>query len=105
MPPTCQRRPVGGAAADALAVDGTAACTPSRHQGQDVEGARFRRLIRHLHNLGPRATGELLSQLGRVHGLQREIWGMLEEYGALNPAAVERLGGKDWAPPPIEVVP
>jgi hypothetical protein len=65
---------------------------------------RFRRLVAHLHRLGVRPTGELLAKLGRDHDLADEILVMLEEYSALDAAAVARLGGDDWPPVPIEVV-
>jgi hypothetical protein len=66
---------------------------------------RFRRLSQHLHSLGPRPLGEFLLELGRVHGLEREIVGMLEEFAALDPLLVERLEARNWPAPPIEVVP
>jgi hypothetical protein len=49
-------------------------------------------------------VGELLTELGRVHSLEREIAGLLEEYAALDPAAVERLDARDYPPTPLEVV-
>jgi hypothetical protein len=65
--------------------------------------ARFRSLIRHLHGLGPRATGEFLAELGRVHSLEREIVGLLEEFAALDPLLVDACDGRDWPPLPLEV--
>ena len=65
---------------------------------------RFRRLVRHLHQLGPYALGAFLGELGRVHSLEREIGGMLEEYSQINPALVDVCGGRDWAPPVLWAV-
>ena len=66
---------------------------------------RFQRLVPRLHQLGVRPTGELLAKLGREHGLAGEILIMLEAYAALDPGAVDRLGGRDWAPPVLDPVP
>jgi hypothetical protein len=83
----------------------TTDCNAARGRIQDLRGSlRFRHLTQHLHGLGVRPTGEFLAQLGRAHSLEREIVSMLEEYAALDPALVERLGGRDWPPQLLEVV-
>jgi hypothetical protein len=62
---------------------------------------RFQRLTQHLHRLGPRPVAELLLELARDHGLEGAIMAKLEVYSTLAPSLVERLGGRDWAPPPL----
>jgi hypothetical protein len=78
---------------------------PTIAKNQMVGRPRFRRLVHHLHDLGGRPTGEFLTELGRAHGIDHEIADLLEQYAALDPALVERLGGRDWAPRALEPVP
>jgi hypothetical protein len=62
---------------------------------------RFRRLVEHLHQLGPRLVGELL--LAAERGIEDEILARLERYGRLDPAMVATIEARDWPPPPIRV--
>ena len=62
---------------------------------------RFRRLIDHLHRLGPKPLSELLRELvGTDDGLQADTLFLLEKYGALDPEIVRALGA-DTFPPSI----
>ena len=83
--------------------DDSAHDKPKIARNQAFDGLRFRHLIHHLHDLGPRPTGEFLAELGRRYD-EREIAHQLEQYGVLDPAAVERLGGRDFPAPPLEPV-
>ena len=57
------------------------------------DALRFRRLVRHLHRLGPRPTGELLLEVSddRDRLLER-----LEDYARFSPVQVAELGADDW---------
>ena len=54
---------------------------------------RFRRLVRHLHRLGPRPVGELLLE---VAADQDELLRRLEDLARWDPAVVAWLGADDW---------
>src|SRR5687767_6839168 len=66
--------------------------------------ARFRHLVRRLHELSPRALGELLLELGRVHSIEADVTWRLERIAALDPATVVRLGGCGWPRMPLAAV-
>jgi hypothetical protein len=67
---------------------------------------RFRRLIRHVHGLGPRPCAELILRLERDHGIDRQaILGLLEEFAEVTPALVRWAGARDWPQVPLEPVP
>ena len=70
--------------------------SPAARFSQDP---RFQLLTQRLHRLGERATGELLLELARDHGIERDILARLEIYADLDPAIVARLGARDWPPP------
>jgi hypothetical protein len=53
---------------------------------------------------GPAPTGEWLADGGRVLSIERGIANRRKRYGTLNPAAVERVGGRHRPALPIEVV-
>ena len=57
------------------------------------DALRFRRLVRHLHRLGPRPTGELLLEVAddRDRLLER-----LEHLARFTPAQIAALGADDW---------
>ena len=71
------------------------------------DDAVFEQNIRRLHRLGPRPVGELLREVLRA--VDREtadhIRGRLSVYAALNPEIVSALGGNDFPPWPLRVVP
>ncbi len=67
--------------------------------------ARFHRLIDHLHQLGPRPVAELLTELvGTDEQARRDVLGLLEKYGGLDPALVHALGGSGFPAPPLHEV-
>jgi hypothetical protein len=104
-----ERRPGGGGAAHEMV------CAHSRSRRERPPQApppscaqradpRFRRLVAHIHDLGPRATGELLLEIGRAYGIEDDIARGLEIYGEIDPELVVALGADRWPPPPIHVV-
>ena len=67
--------------------------------------ARFRRLVDHLHRLGPRPLAELLTELvGTDEQARRDVFHLLEKYGGLDPALVRVLGGSGFPAPPLHEV-
>ena len=79
---------------------------PSRRRRpvrQSVTGplfdARFRQLIDHLHQLGPRPISELLRELiGRDEQVCTDLFLLLERYYRLDPSAVEAVGSDRFTP-------
>ncbi len=69
-------------------------------------GARlhFRRQVERLHRLGPRATAELLAELGAERGIQTVIDQKLDTYAQLDPEALEATGMSDFWPLPLHEV-
>lgn len=65
---------------------------------------RFRRKVRRLHSLGPRAVGELLAEVGAERGVQTIIEQKLAQYADLDPATLEAMGGEDFWPVPVQEV-
>ena len=70
-----------------------------------VGDLRFRRQVEHLHRLGPRATAELLAEIGVERSIMTIIDRKLATYAGLDPAAVEAIGGGDFWPAPLREVP
>ncbi len=67
---------------------------------------KFRRLVDHLHQLGPRPVAELLTELvGRDEQARRDVFHLLEKYIGLDPALVRALGGSGFPAPPLHEVP
>lgn len=58
--------------------------------------AEFRRNVAHLHELGPRAVGAFLNEIGTARLLRTEIEALLRRYRRLNPEVVAALGGRWW---------
>lgn len=69
-----------------------------------VTDLRLRRGAEHLCRLGPRATAELLAELGARHGIRDEIARSLEAYRRLSPEMLH-LAGADRFPPCLVEVP
>ncbi len=69
-------------------------------------GARlhFRRQVERLHRLGPRATAELLAEIGAERGIQTVIDQKLDTYIELDPEVLETAGGDVFSPLPIHEV-
>ena len=68
---------------------------------QVVADLRFRRQVQRLHQLGPRATAELLAEIGAERGIGTIIDQKLDTYVELNPAAIEAAGGDTFWPVPL----
>lgn len=66
----------------------------------DITDLRFRRLVEHLHGLGPRALGEFLAGL-RSH---EKVANNLETFAKLTPEMLAVTGGDDWPPRPLHAV-
>lgn len=58
----------------------------------------------HVHELGPRAVGELLHEIGQRFGATPEILDLLDDWRALNPETLRALGG-DQFPRQLRAVP
>ncbi len=83
---------------------GGAAASPGRHDPAPAE-IKFRRLVAHLHQLGPRPVAELLTELvGTDEQARRDVFHLLEKYGGLDPALVRVLGGSGFPAPPLHEV-
>ncbi len=71
-----------------------------------VAGLAFRRKVERLHGLGPRATAELLAELGAERSIMTLIDQKIDRYAELEPEALEVTGGDDfWQTPLREVRP
>jgi hypothetical protein len=62
---------------------------------------RFRRMVDHLHQLGPRPVGELLIEIAHKHGIEDDTLDLLEKFAGLDPATVAALEARDWPPLPL----
>ena len=74
----------------------SAASLRSKSLGSDL---RFRRLVGHLHSLGPRPLGEFLLE---VAGDDPRLIEGLERFGTLDPDTVQALGARTWYQPAAE---
>ena len=66
-----------------------------------VDDLRFHRLVERLHRLGPRATGELLSEIGEQRSCRSFIDTRLRAYAALDPETVRAVAGDQFPRPPL----
>lgn len=69
-----------------------------------VGDLRFRRQVEHLHRLGPRATAELLAEIGVERSITTIIDSKLAAYAGIEPEALEAAGGDKFWLVPIHVV-
>ena len=69
-----------------------------------VADLKFRRQVERLHALGPRATAELLAELGAERSIATIIDQKLDCYTEMDPAAIEAIGGGDFWPLPLRAV-
>ena len=69
-----------------------------------VADLRFRRQVEHLHRLGPRATAELLAEIGAERSITTIIDSKLAAYTGIEPEALEAAGGDKFWLVPIHVV-
>ena len=69
-----------------------------------VANLRFRRLVEHLHQLGPRAVGHFLAELGAERMIRTAIDVKLERYSGLTSEAVAAADAEHWPPDPNTVV-
>ena len=70
---------------------------------ETVASLLFRRKVEQVHSLGPRATAELLAELGAERSILTVINDKLERYADLDPKAVAAAGGDDFWPVPLSV--
>ena len=78
---------------------------PPMGYGPATAEITFRRLVGHLHALGPRPVAELLTELvGHDEQARSDVLHLLEKYAGLNPALVHALGGSGFPAPPIHEV-
>ena len=70
-----------------------------------VADLKFRRQVERLHALGPRATAELLAELGAERSIATIIDQKLTTYVELDPAAIEAAGGEKFWLAPLREVP
>lgn len=66
----------------------------------DIRDRRFERNVARLCELGPRAVGELLAELGASSLRMTEIEATLARYARLDPVVVRDLDGDRFAPRP-----
>jgi hypothetical protein len=70
-----------------------------------LDRLRLQRGAEHLHLLGPRATAELLAEVGRRIGGMPCILGVLGEYQRLSPRLLRAVGGDRFPTRPLRVAP
>lgn len=69
-------------------------------------GPRFPRLVEHLHQLGPRAVGELLAEIAEAWDIpDRDLFDHLERYARLDREVLAALNGVRFAPTPLTALP
>lgn len=95
---------LGDHVAELSGLGSTRWCQPVAALAAQARERHRRDLVLHLHDLGPRAVGELLAELARTHGIRDDIDQRLERYGALDPRMVETVGGREWSKPPLHAV-
>jgi hypothetical protein len=61
-----------------------------------IEDLRFRQLVGHLHDCGPRALGEFLVELNASGGYGREIALLLIAYEKVDLGTLAALRGGEW---------
>ena len=70
-----------------------------------ISRIRLQRGVERLHALGPRATAELLAEVGLRIGGMPAIFTVLTEYERLTPQALRAAGGDRFPRQPLRVVP
>ena len=69
-----------------------------------VANPLFQRQVERLHQIGARAVGELLAELGVELGVQTLINKKLATYAKLDPKVVEAAGGDRFWPAPLHEI-
>jgi hypothetical protein len=69
-----------------------------------LDRLRLQRGVEHLHALGPRATAELLTEIGAQTGEMPAIMQLLAKYERLTQEVLRRLGGDGFPPRPLHRV-
>ena len=86
-------------------IKGGGAAAPSGRHDQATVEIKFRRLVGHLHALGPRPVAELLTELvGHDEQARSDVFHLLEKYSGLDPELVRALGGSGFPAPPLHEV-
>ncbi len=69
-----------------------------------VADLRFRRHVEELYCKGPRVLAEFLGEIAATHSLRTPIERLLEQYLAIDDAALELTAGDRFAPVPLHEV-
>ncbi len=69
-----------------------------------VADMKFRRQVLRLHNLGPRAVGELLAEVSAERGIRTVVDQKLSRYATIESEALEATGGDGFWPAPLHEV-
>ena len=69
-----------------------------------LSNMRFERAVVRVHQLGPRAVGELLREISHTHGLAGDIEERLARYARLDPEIVRAMGWDHFPPLPVHLV-
>ena len=69
-----------------------------------MDDLRFRRQVERIHRLGPRATAELLAEIGAERSIMAIIDKKLETYVSIEPVALKVAGGGQLPPVPLHEV-
>ncbi len=77
---------------------------PGQIAAEVVADLRRQRKVLRLHRLGPRATAELLAELGAERSITTIIDQKLERYAQLEPETLAVTGGDEFWPAPIREV-
>ena len=72
---------------------------------QPLAGSRFERLIERVHSLGPRPFAEMLDEIAAATGRPDIVADRVEAFARLDPETVRAVGGDQFPPSVLEVVP
>jgi hypothetical protein len=65
---------------------------------------RYRRLCRHVHELGPQAFAALLLEVASDHAIEGAIMTKLETLSQMSPELIDAVAGRDWPPTVLDEV-
>ena len=106
MTPTTENPAGDGRAFECLAgwLD-TPEYTRSPHDPQALAGLRQESQIERLHRLGPRCLAEMIVEIATATGQPALIADRLQAYAGLDPELVRYIGGDNFPPMPLQVMP